>query len=107
MTARRVSAVPSRAPSAARGGVPVFITPVSRMGHCHHVSYSGTLYPTVSLVWSWSPAVTTSETESASEEFLANSRAGAGFEAVLANAALGGFGGRLPPAALRPPPRPQ
>src|SRR5271169_473744 len=53
MTARRVSAVPSRAPSAARGGIPVFITPVSRMGHCHHVSYNGTLHPTVSLGWSW------------------------------------------------------
>src|SRR5271170_2564324 len=53
MTARRVSAVPSRAPSAGRGGVPVFITSVSRMGHCHHVSYSGTLHPIVSLGWSW------------------------------------------------------
>src|SRR6202167_1856898 len=42
----------------------------------------------------------TSETEPAGEEFLANSRAGAGFEAVLANAALGGFGGLLPSAEL-------
>src|SRR5208282_5732373 len=42
----------------------------------------------------------TSETESASEEFLANSRAGAGFEAVLANAAVGGFGGLFPSAEL-------
>ena len=46
------------------------------------------------------PAVTTSETEPASEEFLANSRAGAGFEAVLANAAVGGFGGLFPSAEL-------
>src|SRR6202042_329735 len=45
-------------------------------------------------------AVMTSETEPASEEFLANSRAGAGFEAVLANAAFGGFGGLFPPAEL-------
>src|ERR1700683_4568724 len=42
----------------------------------------------------------TSETEPASEEFLAKSRGGAGFEAVLANAALGGFGGLLPSAEL-------
>src|ERR1700683_5466608 len=42
----------------------------------------------------------TSETEPASEECLANSRAGAGFEAVLANAAFGGFGGLLPSAEL-------
>src|ERR1700684_149804 len=42
----------------------------------------------------------TSETESASEEFLANSRAGAGFEAVLANAAFDGFGGLFPSAEL-------
>src|ERR1700721_2540108 len=40
----------------------------------------------------------TSDTEPASEEFLANSRAGAGFEAGLANAGLGGFGGLFPPA---------
>ena len=46
------------------------------------------------------PAVTTNETEPASEEFLANSRAGAGFEAVLANAAVGGFGGLFPSAEL-------
>ena len=46
------------------------------------------------------PAVTTSETEPASEEVLAHSRAGAGFEAVLANAAFGGFGGLLPSAEL-------
>ena len=44
--------------------------------------------------------MTTSETEPASEEFLANSRAGAGFEAVLANAAVGGFGGLFPSAEL-------
>jgi polyhydroxyalkanoate synthase len=44
--------------------------------------------------------VTTNETEPASEEFLANSRAGAGFEAVLANAAVGGFGGLFPSAEL-------
>jgi polyhydroxyalkanoate synthase len=42
----------------------------------------------------------TSETEPASEEVLANSRAGAGFEAVLANAAVGGFGGLCPSAEL-------
>ena len=42
----------------------------------------------------------TSETEPASEEVLAHSRASAGFEAVLANAAFGGFGGLLPPAEL-------
>src|SRR6202050_614797 len=42
----------------------------------------------------------TSKTGPASEEFLANSRAGAGFEAVLANAAFGGFGGLLPSAEL-------
>src|ERR1700734_4318837 len=53
MAARRVSAVPSRAPSAAGGGAPVFITPVSRMGHCLHVSYSGTLRLSVSRGWSW------------------------------------------------------
>jgi polyhydroxyalkanoate synthase subunit PhaC len=44
--------------------------------------------------------VTTNETERESEEFLANSRAGAGFEAVLANAAVGGFGGLFPSAEL-------
>ena len=44
--------------------------------------------------------MTASETESVSEEFLANSRAGAGFEAVLANAAVGGFGGLFPSAEL-------
>jgi polyhydroxyalkanoate synthase subunit PhaC len=44
--------------------------------------------------------VTTNETEPPSEEFLANSRAGAGFEAVLANAAVGGFGGLFPSAEL-------
>src|ERR1700684_2889020 len=42
----------------------------------------------------------TSETESASEEVLANSRAGAALEAVLASAAFGGFGGLLPTAEL-------
>ena len=44
--------------------------------------------------------MTASETESVSEEFLAHSRAGAGFEAVLADAAVGGFGGLLPSAEL-------
>jgi polyhydroxyalkanoate synthase len=42
----------------------------------------------------------TSETELGSEEVLANSRAGGGFEAVLANAAVGGFGGLFPSAEL-------
>ena len=42
----------------------------------------------------------TSETEPASEEVLAHSRASAGFEAVMANAAFGGFGGLLPSAEL-------
>src|ERR1700751_4744922 len=42
----------------------------------------------------------TTETELAGEAGLAPSRAGAGFEAVLANAAFGGIGGRPPPAEL-------
>ena len=42
----------------------------------------------------------TSETEPAIEEVLAHSRASAGFEAALANAAFGGFGALLPSAEL-------